>query len=207
MSTEHAGVQDRHGQANVPEEKPSFVEIVRAFGVTIGPSVLLDLFVAASTLFIVTGRIMRPKKGTARLLQPLAILGTVLPWVYALLVRPWHLRWGAKDEEVSKPLPGDELVPNPAIESTRAITVNAPLEAVWPWLAQIGQGRILQLRVAREPGWLPDAQRGERPPRVAAPGGGGEGASAPRLRAQGCLLRTGQGGSSGGLGAVRGGAD
>lgn len=141
MNTEQTGVQDRHDQAKAPGEKPSFVEIVRAFGVTIGPSVLLDLFVAASTLFIVTGRIMRPKRGTARLLQPLAILGTVLPWVYALLVRPWHLRWGAKDEEVSKPLPGDELVPNPAIESTRAIAVNAPLEEVWPWVAQIGQDR------------------------------------------------------------------
>lgn len=141
MSTEHAGVQDRHGQANVPEEKPSFVEIVRAFGVTIGPSLLLDLFVATSTLYVVTGGIMRPKKRTAGLLRPLAILGAVLPWAYALVVRPWHLRWGATDEEVGKPLPGDELVPNPAIESTRAITVNAPVEEVWPWLAQIGQDR------------------------------------------------------------------
>jgi hypothetical protein len=117
------------------------MELVRAFGVTIGPSLLLDLFVAASTLYIVTSRIMRLKKRTARLLRPLAILGAVLPWAYALVVRPWHLRWGATDEEVGKPLPGDELVPNPAIESTRAITVNAPVEEVWPWLAQIGQDR------------------------------------------------------------------
>lgn len=141
MSTEHAGVQDRHDQANAPGEKTSFVEIVRAFGVTIGPSLLLDLFVTAGTLFILSGRIMRSKKGTARLLRPLAILGAVLPWAYALVVRPWHLRWGATDEEADKPLPGDELVPNPAIESTRAITVNAPIEEVWPWLAQIGQDR------------------------------------------------------------------
>ena len=42
---------------------------------------------------------------------------------------------------MGKPLPGDELVPNPAIESTRIITVNAPVEEVWPWLAQIGQDR------------------------------------------------------------------
>jgi hypothetical protein len=48
---------------------------------------------------------------------------------------------GATDEERRKPLPGDELVPDPLTTSTRATTVNAPVEAVWPWLAQIGQDR------------------------------------------------------------------
>src|SRR5215212_3279242 len=141
MSTEPTGVQDRRDPPRAPRERPSFVEIARAFGVTIGPSLLLDLFAAASTLAVMSDWIMRPKKGIARLLRPLAILGAVLPWVYAFVIRPWHLRWGATDEEIGKPLPGDELVPNPAIESTRAITVHAPVEEVWPWLAQIGQDR------------------------------------------------------------------
>src|SRR5829696_8566863 len=141
MSTEPTGVRDPHDQANATGEKPSFTEIARAFGVTIGPSLLLNLFVAAGTLSLITGRIVRPREGLARLLRSLAILGAALPWAYALVVRPWHLRWGATEEEIGKPLPGDELAPNPAIESTRAITVNAPLEEVWPWLAQIGQDR------------------------------------------------------------------
>jgi hypothetical protein len=38
-------------------------------------------------------------------------------------------------------MPGDELVPQPKITSTRAITIDAPPHEVWPWLAQIGQGR------------------------------------------------------------------
>ena len=38
-------------------------------------------------------------------------------------------------------LPGDDLVPDPAFASTRAITIGVPAEAVWPWLVQIGQGR------------------------------------------------------------------
>ncbi len=42
---------------------------------------------------------------------------------------------------MSKPLPGDELVPDPAIESTRGIAVHALVKEVWPWLAQIGQDR------------------------------------------------------------------
>lgn len=141
MSTEPTGAQDRHDRPRAAGEKSSFVEIARGFGVMIGPSLLLDLFAAVSTLAVMTGRIMRSKKGVARLLRPLAILGAVLPWAYAFVVRPWHLRWGATDEEAGKPLPGDELVPNPAIESTRAITVNASVEEVWPWLAQVGQDR------------------------------------------------------------------
>ena len=141
MSSEPTGVHDRPDQQSTPGEKPSFMEIARGFGVMIGPSLLLDLFAAAGTLALVTGWIARPREGLARLLRPLAILGAVLPWAYAFVIRPWHLRWGATDEEIGKPLPGDELVSNPAIESTRAITVNAPVEEVWPWLAQIGQDR------------------------------------------------------------------
>jgi hypothetical protein len=114
---------------------------VRAFGVVLGPALLLDLFAALSTLAVLRGRASRPRGRLARLRRTLAIPGATFPWVYALVLRPWHLRWGATDEEVGKPLPGDEMVPDPAIESTRAITVNAPVEEVWPWLAQIGQDR------------------------------------------------------------------
>jgi hypothetical protein len=39
------------------------------------------------------------------------------------------------------PLPGDELVPNAAGQTTRAVTIEAPVEAVWSWLAQIGRDR------------------------------------------------------------------
>ena len=42
---------------------------------------------------------------------------------------------------MDKALPGDGLVLEPAIESTRAIIIRAPVEEVWPWLAQIGQDR------------------------------------------------------------------
>jgi hypothetical protein len=60
---------------------------------------------------------------------------------YAFLVRPWHLRWGATDEEVNMPLPGDEFVEDPKLNATHAITINAPAAAVWPWLVQLGQRR------------------------------------------------------------------
>jgi hypothetical protein len=52
-----------------------------------------------------------------------------------------HLRWGATDAEVAGPMPGDELVAESSFNATRAITIDAPPEAVWPWLVQIGYGR------------------------------------------------------------------
>ncbi|HEX2519288.1 MAG TPA: DUF4386 domain-containing protein [Castellaniella sp.] len=70
-------------------------------------------------------------------------LSTVLAALaaYLLLIRPWHLRWGATDAEVGGTLAGDERVPNPVLQSTRAITIDAPAEVIWPWLAQMGWRR------------------------------------------------------------------
>lgn len=60
---------------------------------------------------------------------------------YHVVVRSWHRTWGATDEEVSGQLPGDDLVPEPSDETTRAVTVEAPSDDVWPWIVQLGQGR------------------------------------------------------------------
>lgn len=48
---------------------------------------------------------------------------------------------GATEEEARGPLPGDELIHDADLTVTRAITVRRPPEAVWPWIAQLGQGR------------------------------------------------------------------
>lgn len=57
------------------------------------------------------------------------------------LLRRWRTRWGATDDEIRRTLPGDDLVPTPKWSYTQAITIRAPADQVWPWLAQIGQGR------------------------------------------------------------------
>lgn len=75
------------------------------------------------------------------LLYALTFLLLVLLPAYWLFVRPWHLAWGATKEEVRRVLPGDTRVSAPRLGYTRAITVNAPPDAVWPWLVQIGYGR------------------------------------------------------------------
>jgi hypothetical protein len=55
--------------------------------------------------------------------------------------RTWHLRWGASEQEQRRPMPGDGEQFRSSFTATRAITVAAPPEDVWPWLVQIGFGR------------------------------------------------------------------
>lgn len=68
------------------------------------------------------------------------VILTVATTVYVQLVRPWHSQWGATDGEVTRSMPGDELVEN-AASTTRAVTIGAPADYVWPWLVQMGYGR------------------------------------------------------------------
>lgn len=58
---------------------------------------------------------------------------------YTRILRPKHIRWGATDEEVRRPMPLDGAVPDPNHVSTRAITVRARPDEIWLWLAQMGE--------------------------------------------------------------------
>ncbi|GAB83484.1 SRPBCC family protein [Gordonia rubripertincta] len=76
---------------------------------------------------------MRSGPIIAGLLAAAACSGTYYAWV-----RPWVMTWGATEEEVAAALPGDELLPDADGVATRAITIHAPPEAIYPWLAQMG---------------------------------------------------------------------
>lgn len=78
-----------------------------------------------------------------RLLRFLAGLGVLLltlvvAFGLALATVP---RWGATTEELALVLPGDELAPEPLLNWTNAVNINAPPDAVWPWIAQMGDTR------------------------------------------------------------------
>ncbi|MFI6225113.1 SRPBCC family protein [Nocardia salmonicida] len=60
---------------------------------------------------------------------------------YSVLLRKRIANWGATRDEAERTMPGDELLANPDIRTTRAITVAADPAAIWPWLVQIGPGR------------------------------------------------------------------
>jgi hypothetical protein len=55
--------------------------------------------------------------------------------------RAWCLTWGASDEEITRALPGDDLLDDPDLVSTRAVSIDTAVGNVWPWLAQMGSGR------------------------------------------------------------------
>jgi hypothetical protein len=77
----------------------------------------------------------------AVLASKLLVGGAAALLVYQRRIRPWCLHWGANAGEAGQALPGDDLVAEPAGTTTRAITINVPPAAVWPWLVQMGQGR------------------------------------------------------------------
>ena len=57
------------------------------------------------------------------------------------VLRRGYLQWGATDAERTSHLPGHELLPQADLVITRAITVHAATERVWPWVAQLGQAQ------------------------------------------------------------------
>jgi hypothetical protein len=65
----------------------------------------------------------------------------VLILVYLVLIRPWQLRWGATDDEVNHSLHGDDIVRAPSFNATRAVTIHASSENIYPWIVQMGVTR------------------------------------------------------------------
>lgn len=76
---------------------------------------------------------------TAFILIMIIIAGIVL--TYLLVIRPWHLKWGATKQEAMLSLPGDNIVLKPDFIGTRGITIHSTPELIWPWIIQIGSKR------------------------------------------------------------------
>ena len=70
-----------------------------------------------------------------------AVRGGIGLVAYDSLVRPRMLEWGSTAEERERPLPGDGILEPVMTHRTRAVTIDAPPEAVWPWVVQLGDRR------------------------------------------------------------------
>jgi hypothetical protein len=68
-------------------------------------------------------------------------VGALALLAYDTFVRPWMLDWGSTPGERDRSLPGDDIAEPVMTHHTRAITIDALPEAVWPWLIQIGDHR------------------------------------------------------------------
>lgn len=76
-----------------------------------------------------------------RILVSIIFLLAVVTLLYYLIYRPWSLSWGATNEEVNRQMNGDEILEQPTFVATRAISVEASPEDIWPWIIQIGYKR------------------------------------------------------------------
>jgi hypothetical protein len=72
-------------------------------------------------------------------LLALALFLPPLLWVFG--VRHLVMRWGTTGDEATQAVAGDLLIPSPGRVTTRALTITAPPQAVFPWLTQLGAGR------------------------------------------------------------------
>lgn len=71
----------------------------------------------------------------------LSLAATGAAIYYERRLRPSFSRWGATEDELTTPMPGDEKVADPQWAVTYGITIDAARSEVWPWLVQLGLGR------------------------------------------------------------------
>lgn len=69
------------------------------------------------------------------------LIGSVAAGAALLAARQFYRNWGTTKEECQTPLPGDELIGQPAVQTTEGVWIDAPAAEVWPWLVQMGQDR------------------------------------------------------------------
>ncbi len=96
--------------------------------------------------------------------------------LWFLVLVPWGTRWGATKAEVERTMTGDSWLDEPAgplsrVPMTRAISIAAPAERVWPWVAQLGRGAGFysydrldnggKVSARRVVSWIPDPRLGD----------------------------------------------
>lgn len=84
---------------------------------------------------------MNLTSGCVRFVSVLVILALLTSILYPFLLSPVLLNWGSTRQEQQADLPGDEWISNPVRTNTRALTIQAPVEEIWPWLIQMGADR------------------------------------------------------------------
>jgi hypothetical protein len=71
----------------------------------------------------------------------LPLLAAAAYAAYYFMLRPQMMKWGTRLGESQRRLDGDDLIPEPNMQMTHAVNIDAPPEAVWPWIAQMGRER------------------------------------------------------------------
>jgi hypothetical protein len=72
---------------------------------------------------------------------PALAIALTVALLYWFPIRRWTGHWGATSSDLTRVMPGDGLVVDPAFSYTTAILINARPEHIWPWLVQMGYQR------------------------------------------------------------------
>jgi hypothetical protein len=106
---------------------------------------LVGVFAAATNSGILaTASLSNERHGLARAVRWFGEAAACVLVAYvavAVVIWPWHRRWGTTPAERHVELPGDRSVRNVNYELMHAVTIDAPPELVWAWLVQLGQDR------------------------------------------------------------------
>jgi hypothetical protein len=118
--------------------------LFRPAGAALGAAIDVALLglLAAPSLWPAVPLRRRPGRAWPRRIASAAGLCFVLYLALLTGLRPWYSRWGSTRDELRARLPGDELVAEPVTYAIQhAVTIGAPADSVWPWLAQMGHDR------------------------------------------------------------------
>lgn len=130
-------------QLLVPSSALSLVAIVRLGDPTLWVGGAFDVALLLIGLWrAYSGWPAHPAHGRRWHIAALIVGFTFVSYVFLAAVSwPWHSAWGTTADERALSLPGDPPSRDLALEIQHAVTIDAPVDQVWPWLVQIGQDR------------------------------------------------------------------
>jgi hypothetical protein len=70
-----------------------------------------------------------------------SVVSLCLALAASVAIHRFARRSGVTGSELRESLPGDDVLPHPEVEWTRATTISASPDKVWPWIVQMGFGR------------------------------------------------------------------
>ncbi len=83
----------------------------------------------------------KPKYTFHQILEGIEGIAIMIACYLTFFLKPLRNRWGLTKSEANRSLIGDEIVEQPKAQFSHGVAINAPASAVWPWVAQMGQGR------------------------------------------------------------------
>lgn len=83
----------------------------------------------------------KPTFTIQQIIQGIEGVAIMIACYLTFFLKPLRDSWGLNKIELKQKFPGDEIVDKPKAQFTHGIEINAPAKMVWPWIAQLGQGR------------------------------------------------------------------